>query len=224
MTRLKHVLLAGLAIIAAEPALAQTPPPKVLRVVPQADVVVTDPLFTTAWISTIHGTMVWESLFAWDSKLQAKPQMAKDWSTSPDGLTWRFTLRDGLRFHDGSPVTTADVIASLRRWMTIDAMARKAAAVTTAMTAIDDKTFEWTLSQPVPGLLGTLAAAPSHFAIIMRAKDIPEPGKPATSVVGSALSSSTPSCGSAAPAWCMTAIPTTCRATSRRMGWPAAAS
>ena len=185
MTRLKHTLLAGLAILAASPVLAQTAPLKVLRVVPQADVVVTDPLFTTAWISTIHGTMVWESLFAWDSKLQAKPQMAKDWSTSSDGLTWRFTLRDGLKFHDGSPVTTADVIASLRRWMTIDAMARKAAVVTTAMTAIDDKTFEWTLSQPVPGLLDTLAAAPSHFAVIMRAKDIPEPGKPATSVIGS---------------------------------------
>lgn len=160
-------------------------PLKVLRVVPQADVVVTDPLFTTAWISTIHGTMVWESLFAWDSKLQARPQMAKDWTTSPDGLSWRFTLRDGLKFHDGSPVTTADVIASLRRWMTIDAMAKKVAAVTTGMTAVDGKTFEWTLSEPQPGLLDTLAAAPSHFAIVMRAKDIPEPGKPATSVIGS---------------------------------------
>ena len=156
-----------------------------LRVVPQADVAVTDPLFTTAWISTIHGTMIWESLFAWDSKLQAKPQMAKAWSTSPDGLTWRFTLRDGLKFHDGSPVTTADVIPSLKRWMTIDSMAKKVAAVTTAMTAIDDKTFEWTLSAPQPGLIDTLAAAPSHFAIIMRAQDIPEPGKPATSVIGS---------------------------------------
>lgn len=184
MTRLKFALLAGLACVAATPVSAQSPL-KVLRVVPQADVVVTDPLFTTAWISTIHGTMVWESLFAWDSKLQAKPQMAKSWTTSADGLSWRFTLRDGLKFHDGSPVTTADVIASLRRWMTIDAMARKVAAVTTAMTAVDDKTFEWTLSAPVPGLLDTLAAAPSHFAIIMRAQDIPEPGKAATSVIGS---------------------------------------
>lgn len=168
----------------AQPALAQAPL-TVLHVVPQADVAVTDPLFTTAWISTIHGTMIWESLFAWDSKLQAKPQMAKSWSTSPDGLTWRFTLREGLRFHDGSPVTTADVIPSLRRWMTIDAMAKKIAMVTTAMTAVDDKTFEWTLSTPQPGLIDTLAAAPSHFAIIMRAQDIPPAGKPATSTIGS---------------------------------------
>ncbi|MBO1078247.1 ABC transporter substrate-binding protein [Roseomonas haemaphysalidis] len=182
MSRFKAALLAFAVL--ASPAAAQAPL-TVLRVVPQADVAVTDPLFTTAWISTIHGTMVWESLFAWDSQLQARPQMAREWSTSADGLTWRFTLRDGLKFHDGSPVTTEDVIASLRRWMGIDAMARKVAAVTTAMTVVDAKTFEWRLSAPVPGLLDTLAAAPSHFAVIMRARDIPEPGKPATSVIGS---------------------------------------
>ena len=179
---MRGLLLAGLLALSA-PVAAQ--PLTVLRVVPQADVAVTDPLFTTAWISTIHGTMIWESLFAWDSKLQAKPQMALSWSTSPDGLTWRFTLRDGLRFHDGSPVTTTDVIASLKRWMTIDATAKKVAATTTAMTPVDDKTFDWTLSAPQPGLIETLAAAPSHFAIVMRAADIPEPGKPATSVIGS---------------------------------------
>ncbi len=179
--------LAGLAAVAiATSALAQTPPPlKILHVVPSADVAVTDPLYTTAWISTIHGTMVWESLFAWDSNLQPKPQMAKQWSSSPDGLAWRFTLRDSLKFHDGSPVTTTDVIASLRRWMTIDATAKKIALVTTAMTAVDDKTFEWTLSQPVPGMIETLAAAPSRFAVIVRAKDIPEPGKPMLSTIGS---------------------------------------
>jgi peptide/nickel transport system substrate-binding protein len=183
MNRFRSALLAFAVL--ATPAAAQTPPLKVLRVVPQADVAVTDPVFGTAWISTIHGTMVWESLFAWDSRLQPRPQMAKEWSTSADGLVWRFTLRDGLKFHDGSPVTTTDVIASLRRWMTIDAMARKVGAVTTAMTVVDDRTFEWTLSVPVPALLETLAAAPSRFAAIMRAQDIPEPGKPATSVIGS---------------------------------------
>ena len=69
--------------------------------------------------------------------------------------------------------------------MTIDTAAKKVAAVTKAMTAVDDKTFEWTLSQPVPALVEVLAAAPSHFALIARAKDIPEPGKPMTSVIGS---------------------------------------
>ena len=94
-------------------------------------------------------------------------------------------MRDGLRFHDGAPVTTADVVASLRRWMAIDAMAKKVAAVTVALTPLDDRTFDWTVSQPVPSLVETLAAAPSHFAIIARAKDISEPGKPMLSTIGS---------------------------------------
>ena len=190
MTWIRHGVAAGLASLAllahATSVAAQAPSPsRVLRVVPQADVAVTDPLYTTAWISTIHGTMVWESLFAWDSKLQPRPQMAREWATSPDGLTWRFILRDGLRFHDGQPVTTADVIPSLRRWMGIDTSAKRVAAVTTAMTALDDKSFEWRLSQPFPGLLDVLAAAPSRFALVARAKDVPEPGKPMTSTVGS---------------------------------------
>ena len=185
MKRWSHWLAAvGVLIGSVSPGLAQAPL-NVLKVVPQADVAVTDTLFTTAWISTIHGTMIWESLFAWDSKLQAKPQMVQDWSTSADGLTWRFTLRDKLKFHDGSSVKTTDVIASLRRWMTIDATAKKLAPLTRSMEPVSDQTFEWTFSTPLPSLVETLAAAPSRFAIIMRAQDIPEAGKAATSVIGS---------------------------------------
>ena len=193
--RPRHLtLLSGLAIAgliglipsaAAQTRPAPAPPLKVLRVIPAADVVMTDALFTASWISNIHGTMIWESLFAWDSKLQAKPQMVQEWSTSTDGLTWRFTLRDGLRFHDGQAVTTADVIPSLQRWMSIEPAAKTIAAVTTAMVALDARTFEWTLAHPAPGLIETLAAAPSRFAIIVRAKDIPEQGKPMTSTIGS---------------------------------------
>ena len=112
--------------------------------VPQADVVVTDPLFTTAWISTIHGTMVWESLFAWDSKLQAKPQMAGSWSTSPDGLTWHFTLRDGLRFHDGTPVRAVDCVASLKRWSRRDPFGQLLSKVVETWGAPDDlQEMDW---------------------------------------------------------------------------------
>lgn len=160
-------------------------PRSVLRVVPQADVAVTDPVFGTAWISTIHGTMVWESLFAWDSRMQPQPQMVSEWGVSDDGLRWRFTLREGLRFHDGSPVTTTDVIASLRRWMTIDAMGARIAAVTSGMSVVDERSLEWNLREPFPALVSVLAAAPSRFAAIMRAADIPERGRPATTLVGS---------------------------------------
>ena len=78
---------------------------------PHADLTQLDPVFASIVITREYGLMIYEELFAWDSKLQPKPQMVESWTTSPDGLTWRFTLRDGLKFHDGQAVTTADVVA-----------------------------------------------------------------------------------------------------------------
>lgn len=185
MRLFRRLLLTGGALAAmALPAASQTPP-KVLRVVPQTDVTMLDPLYSTAWISVISGTMIWETLFAWDSKMQPQPQMVSDWGASPNGLIWRFTLRDGLRFHDGQPVTVRDVLPSLRRWMAIDTIAAKIGAITAEMATVDDRTFEWRLSRPFPNLIAVLAAAPSRFPAIMRAQDIPEPGKPATTTIGS---------------------------------------
>ncbi len=163
------LLAAGLITGICQEAIAQS---NVLRVVPQSDVTMLDPMTTTAWISLVHGEMIYESLFTWDSKLQPQPEMAGSWTTSPDGLTWRITLREGLRFHDGEPVTTTDVIASTKRWMAIDLVGARVAAVTAALTAIDPKTIEFRLTRPTPGLLSLLAAAPARFAAVMRAKDI----------------------------------------------------
>src|SRR5215469_1706965 len=95
MQLLGAVVLAALAV---QPAIAET---KVLRVIPHADLTQLDPVFASIVITREYGLMIYEELFAWDSKLQPKPQMVESWTTSPDALVWRFTLRDGLRFHDG---------------------------------------------------------------------------------------------------------------------------
>jgi peptide/nickel transport system substrate-binding protein len=158
---------------------------KVLRVVPENDIVLLDPVFGTAGISTIGGLMVFETLFTWDSKLQPQPEMAGKWEVSPDGLVWRFTLRDGLRFHDGSQVTTADVIPSIQRWEQFDIGGGKLAAATASMQAIDAATFEIRLTRPFPAMLPTLAAVPARYPAVMRAQDIPTEHKPATSAIGS---------------------------------------
>jgi peptide/nickel transport system substrate-binding protein len=79
--------------------------------------------------------------------------MVENWSTFPDGLTWRFTLRDGLEFHDGQSVTTADVIRSLRRWMGRDLVGTKLLAVLASLEPVDQRTFELKLSKPYPNLL-----------------------------------------------------------------------
>jgi peptide/nickel transport system substrate-binding protein len=158
---------------------------KVLKVVPANDIVLLDPVFGTAWISMVGGVMIYESLFTWDAQMQPRPMMVASWTTSPDGLTWRFTLRDGQTFHDGAAVTTNDVVASLKRWMGFDGGGAKLAAAMTAMAAVDATTFEIRLQRPFPAMLSVLAAAPARFAAIMRAQDIPSERKPVTNGIGS---------------------------------------
>ena len=142
------LILLACAVLAGAPAAAQTStaqspgaPTKVLRVVPHADLTLLDPVFSSIVITREYGLMVYEELFAWDSKLQPQPQMVASWTTSPDALTWRFTLGDGLKFHDGQPVTSADVVPSLQRWMGRDLVGIKLAAVLASLDPIDTKTF-----------------------------------------------------------------------------------
>src|SRR5436190_1924285 len=103
---------------AATDALAQ----KTLKFIPQADLRILDPIATTAYITRNHGYMVYDTLFAIDEKFQVKPQMVDKWQVSKDRLSYSFTLRDGLKFHDGAPVTSADCIASVERWAKRDAL------------------------------------------------------------------------------------------------------
>ena len=162
---------AGVVLAMVGTAEAQ-PAPRVLRVVPQADVTVLDPMFGTAWVSLVATTMTFESLFTWDSALQPRPMMAESWDVSPDGLTWRFRLREGLRFHSGEPVTVADVIASARRWMGLDPVGARVGALTETLREVDARTLEFRLRKPFGSMLFALAAAPARFLAVMRAKDI----------------------------------------------------
>src|SRR6185369_12123409 len=111
MRRLLLAFIAGLAAAVAAPlASAQT-----LKVVMHSDVKALDPIWSGAYITRNHAYMIYDTLFAIDEKLQVKPQMVESWNTSPDGLIWTFTLRDGLEWHDGTPVTSEDCVASLKR-------------------------------------------------------------------------------------------------------------
>jgi peptide/nickel transport system substrate-binding protein len=87
-----------------------------LRFVAQADLKVLDPIWTTAYITRNHGYLVYDTLFGTDENLQIKPQMVDRTTVSADGMTYTFTLRDGLRWHDGKPVVSEDCVESLKRW------------------------------------------------------------------------------------------------------------
>ena len=96
--------------LAGGPAAAQE-----IRAVMHSGIRVLDPVITTAHITRNHGYMIYDTLLGMDESLKPQPQMAS-WEISDDKLTYTFTLRDGLKWHDGEPVTAADVVASLKRW------------------------------------------------------------------------------------------------------------
>ena len=116
-------LLAGNSLL-IQSATAQQ---KTLKFVPEADLRSLDPIWTTAYITRNYGYMVYDTLFAVNEKFEVQPQMVDKWSLSDDKLTYTFTLRDGLKWHDGQPVQSADCIASIERWAKRDALGQKLA-------------------------------------------------------------------------------------------------
>ena len=134
---------------------------KTLRVVPQTDIVLLDPGVRHRLRLQHRRHDDLRTPVQLGLAFAAEAANGQSLGVSPDGLTWRFTLRTGLRFHDGQPVTTTDVIASMRRWMDFDGGGRKLAADLTSMEAVDDANFTMSLKQPFPSMLSTLAAAPS---------------------------------------------------------------
>ena len=114
---------------------------KILRVVPQAEPQVFDPHQSQANVTSVHAAMVYDTLFSWDADMVPRPQMVETWTKSDDGLLYTFTLRPGLMFHDGTPVTTRDVIATLRRMFIRDTQNQIFAGLIDAMDRVDDRTL-----------------------------------------------------------------------------------
>src|SRR6266436_6236592 len=160
---LRRTLLAATPLLLARSASAQpkTAAPKTLRVVMQSDLKIIDPVWTTAYIVRNHGFLIYDQLFALDEKLEPQPQMIESWTVSDDKLAWSFKLRDGLRWHDGQPVTTADVVPSIKRFTDKDVQGGLLAKVTREMAAVDDRTFRIVLKEPFGLLLKTLAKSAS---------------------------------------------------------------
>ncbi len=145
------------AFAAAAPAQAQT-----LKVGMHSDVKILDPIWTTAYIQRNHGYMVWDTLFAMDEKFEVKPQMVDKYDVSADKLTWTFTLRDGLEWHDGKPVTAEDCVASIKRWAARDSMGQKMMASVADLKVVDPKTFVMTMKEPYGLVLQSLGKPSSN--------------------------------------------------------------
>lgn len=158
-----------LAAALASPALAQT---KTIRAVMHSDLRVLDPGLTTAYITRDHGYMVYDTLLAMDEHFKIQPQMAS-YKVSDDKLTYTFTLRDGLKWHDGTPVTAEDCVASLKRWGKADGMGQKLMDFTASIEAPDTKTIVLKLKEPY-GLVLESIGKPSSLVPFMMPKRLAE--------------------------------------------------
>jgi peptide/nickel transport system substrate-binding protein len=156
----------GAAALTSAPADAQGTQ-KVLRAAVHADLKVLDPIWTTAYISRNHGYLVYDTLLAQDSKGEVKPQMAESWTVSPDGKTYTFKLRAGLKWHDGQPVTAKDCVASIDRWSKKDPVGRAMMAAGATMAVVDDRTFTLTLRDAFGLVLDALGKPSSNVPFIM---------------------------------------------------------
>jgi peptide/nickel transport system substrate-binding protein len=145
---------------------------KTITAVMHSDLRVIDPGFTTAYITRDHGYMVYDTLLATDANFKVQPQMA-DWKVSDDKLTYTFTLRDGLKWHDGAPVTAEDCVASLKRWGKNDGMGQKLMDFTASLEATDVKTITLKLKEPY-GLVLESIAKPSSLVPFMMPKRLAE--------------------------------------------------
>jgi peptide/nickel transport system substrate-binding protein len=158
----------------------------VLRVIPDTDLKILDPIWTTAYITRDHAYMVYDTLFALDENFVPQPQMVDTYTKSDDGLVWTFVLRDGLKFHDGAPVTGEDVVASLTRWGARDGMGQQLFAVIKSLEAKDVKTVVMTLKEPYGLVLESIGKLSSNVPVIMP-KRIAEtdPNEQITEYIGS---------------------------------------
>ena len=159
---LKARLLASamaLAVLAGPVAAAE------IRAVMHSGLRALDPIITTAHIARNHGYMIYDTLLGVDENQKPQPQMAS-WTVSDDGMVYTFTLRDGLTWHDGAPVTAADAVASLKRWSQRDGGGQMMMQYTKSIEAKDAKTIVLTLSEPFSYVI-ELIAKPSAVPAFM---------------------------------------------------------
>ena len=167
MLRRQFIQASAVAATAAlaRPAIAQ--PARTLRFIPEGNLANADPIWTTTTVARNHGFMIYDTLFGQDESLTPKPQMVDGHEVSNDGLTWRFHLRDGLRFHDGAPVRGVDCIASIARWSRRDGMGQRIAAQLDGMDAPDDRSFTMRLKRPFPLMPTALGKGAANVCFIM---------------------------------------------------------
>ncbi len=146
----------------AQPARART-----LRFVPQANLTLLDPIFTTALVTINHGWAIYDTLFGADIKQNLKPQMADGYTVSDDGRTYLIKLREGLKFHNGEPVRAQDCAQSLIRWAARETIGQTVWKFVDSCGAQDDRTIKITLRQSLPIFIEAIGKGGASVPFVM---------------------------------------------------------
>jgi peptide/nickel transport system substrate-binding protein len=179
------LIYAATVVLVSILAAVQTRAETTLRVVMHSDLKILDPLFGP-YITRNHGYLIYDTLFAADEKGEIKPQMVDRYDVSTDGRTFTFTLRDGLKWHDGKPVTSEDCIASIKRWAAKDVSGQMLMRFAEGFEVVDAATFRLKLREPT-GLVLVALGKRSSFAPFMMPKRVAEtdPGRQISDFTGS---------------------------------------
>jgi peptide/nickel transport system substrate-binding protein len=158
--------------LAGLPAAAET----TLRYAPETLTRILDPHFSTSFQVRDFGYLVFDTLFAVNDRFEPQPQMVDRWTVSADGLIYTFTLRAGLKWHDGAPVKAEDCVASLKRWGSRDAMGGALIRATAELAVIDDKSFRLVLKEPFAFVLQALGKVGATVPFMMPKRLADTPG------------------------------------------------
>ncbi len=132
--------------------------PTVFRWVPASDLSILDPAYTTAAITASHALLVFDTLFGLDAQYQPQPQMVERETIEQDGLLCTLQLREGLKFHDGSPVRAQDAVASIKRFGARNLLGQTLFSCVSSIAAKSDRVIEFKLTRPFSLLSYTLAS------------------------------------------------------------------
>lgn len=127
---------------------------------------------------------VFEGLFALDEHSQPHPLLATSYQKSSDGLTYTIKLRSGIKFHDGSTMTSGDVVASINRWLKLGTGTGVAPSVKSVTAASADtvvismKREHWTLIIDLAGVIAPAIIMPAKIIAAAGGKPLPnDPSK-----------------------------------------------
>src|SRR2546426_11278280 len=125
-----------------------------------------DAHWTTATITEVLAQHIYEGLYSLDARSQPIPMLAEGMpAVSKDGLTYTFKLRQGIKFHNGKEMTSADVVASLNRWGAQSTYGKTLYARVAEVRAVDKYTVEMKLKEKTAIVLIALAI-PNNAAAI----------------------------------------------------------